>query len=240
MTTVSPNQDAIDTIVRSFLQNVLPGGIEIVLGQVNRVPEPQGTDFVVFTTIDRVRLETNVDEYADVLFTGSIANGTMTVSSVAFGTIGAGAILFGSGVIVGTVITGIGSGTGGTGTYTVSPAQMTASGSIACGAKQLTANTQIIYQVDVYGPNAADNAQIVMAAWRDPYAFEFMQALNSAVAPHYADDPKQVPVIYGEEQYEDRWIVEAKLQANQTVALPQQFAGVVQVTPKEVEVVFPP
>jgi hypothetical protein len=46
-------------------------GVPVVAGQVNRVPEPQQGDFVSMTTLRRVRLETNVDTYADVLPAGN-------------------------------------------------------------------------------------------------------------------------------------------------------------------------
>lgn len=47
--------------------------------------------------------------------------GTMTVSAVGSGTLGVGQVLAGSGVTAGTVITALGTGVGGTGTYIVSP-----------------------------------------------------------------------------------------------------------------------
>ena len=56
-------------------------------------------------------------------FTGSIAGGTLTVSAMSSGTLGVGDVLSGTGVTVGTYITGLLSGTGGVGTYSVSPSQ---------------------------------------------------------------------------------------------------------------------
>jgi len=40
-----------------------------------------------------------------------------------------------------------------------------------------------------------------------------------------------MPFIDAEGQYEDRWTVDAVLQANIVVATPQQFAGAVTATP---------
>lgn len=58
------------------------------------------------------------------------AYGTLTVSAVASGAIGVGDLLSGSGVTTGTNVTGFGTGTGGTGTYFVTPSQTASSTTI--------------------------------------------------------------------------------------------------------------
>lgn len=63
-------------------------------------------------------------------FTASISGTTMTVTAVASGTIDLAMQLSGTGVTAGTRITAYGTGTGGVGTYTVSPSQTVASTSI--------------------------------------------------------------------------------------------------------------
>jgi hypothetical protein len=63
-------------------------------------------------------------------FTGSISTTTLTVTSVLSGTIAIGQAIFGANVSQNTVITALGTGTGGVGTYTVSNSQTTASTSI--------------------------------------------------------------------------------------------------------------
>jgi len=62
--------------------------------------------------------------------TASIAADVMTVSAVASGVLAVGATLSGSGVTAGTRITAFLTGTGGTGTYSVSPSQTTSSTTI--------------------------------------------------------------------------------------------------------------
>jgi hypothetical protein len=57
------------------------------------------------------------------IFTGSISGTTLTVTQVSSGTIAAGQALFGVGVTSESVITALGTGTGGTGTYTVNLSQ---------------------------------------------------------------------------------------------------------------------
>ena len=63
-------------------------------------------------------------------FTGSISTTTLTVTSVLSGTIAVGQAIFGNNISQNTVITALGTGTGGVGTYTVSNSQTTASTSI--------------------------------------------------------------------------------------------------------------
>jgi hypothetical protein len=63
-------------------------------------------------------------------FTGAITTTTLTVSVMLSGTIAVGQALFGDGLAQNTVITALGTGTGGTGTYTISKSQTVASTSI--------------------------------------------------------------------------------------------------------------
>lgn len=64
---------------------------------------------------------------AAAVFTGSISGTTLTVSAMSSGTISVGQALFGVGITQATVITALGTGTGGVGTYTVNISQTVAS-----------------------------------------------------------------------------------------------------------------
>lgn len=64
-------------------------------------------------------------------FTGSISGTTLTVTAVSSGTIRKHQSISGTGITVGTTITELGTGTGGTGTYTVSTSQTVASTAIS-------------------------------------------------------------------------------------------------------------
>lgn len=64
--------------------------------------------------------------------------GVLTVSAVANGTLSVGQTLSGSGVTAGTVVTGLGTGTGLTGTYYVNPSQTVASGTISAASTPVT------------------------------------------------------------------------------------------------------
>ena len=64
---------------------------------------------------------------ASAVFTGSISGTTLTVSSVTNGALAVGQVLFGVNVLQETVITALGTGTGGAGTYTINLTQTIAS-----------------------------------------------------------------------------------------------------------------
>lgn len=78
------------------------------------------------------------------VFTGSISGTTLTVTAVTSGNIGIGSTISGTGVTAGTTITGLISGTGSTGTYTVSVSQTVASTTIT--GTIVDTNIQAYYQ----------------------------------------------------------------------------------------------
>jgi len=67
---------------------------------------------------------------ATAVFTASTSATTLTVSSVSSGTLAIGQSLYGVGVLAETVITALGSGTGGAGTYTINRSQTVAAESM--------------------------------------------------------------------------------------------------------------
>lgn len=92
-------------------------------------------------------------------------------------------------------------------------------------------NSVYSYQVDCYGPSAPDYADTVSIAWRTLWACDYFAGNNLTptpgaplpVTPLYADEPMQLNVVNGEENYEQRFMVKLFLQANQSVSLPQDF-----------------
>lgn len=251
MTGISPTQSNVQRALREFLLAVLPttGGdgepVEVISAVQNRVPEPKGTDFVVMSVTRFARLRTNVDGDEDVRFTGSIAGLAMTVTDVSFGTIRVGATVFGVGVTPGTRVTALGTGTGGVGTYATSPSQTVASGVLSTGEKTAEQGAEVTVQLDFHsrGLEAADMAQVASTLLRDAYGVDFFAALApplNGVVPLYADDPRQAPFTNEAQQVEWRWVLEAKLQVDQVVLVPQQYADAVSVVARSVEAEFPP
>jgi hypothetical protein len=238
--TLSLTEVQIFTALRSFLLSVLPTGIEVVKAQDNRVPEPAGTNFVTMTPILRERLETNVDTYADTAFTGSIAGNTLTVTNVSLGAITVGAQLLGNNLAANTVVTALGTGTGGDGTYMVAPAQTLASQTIAAGVEYLLQPIKFTAQLDIHGPASADNVQIITTVFRDDYGVEQFAASGFDVTPLYHGEPRQMPFENGEQQIEERWTLDVVMQCNPIVTAPLQFASQVDVSLINVTAKYPP
>ncbi|SRR5712691_4134812 len=258
---ISPVQSDVLTSLRNFLLFVLPQGTECIRGQDNRVASPIGPDYVVMTPILMNRLETNVDLYADCAFVGSISGNTLSVTQMLHGNITVGNQVFGSGVSSGIFVSGTLSGTGGIRTYALSGSLgAIPSETMACGVLFAMQPTEWTVQLDVYGPNSPNNAQIISTLFRDDFAIQnFIDSDRAAppnwvdvppggtisvpydgVRPLYADDPRQMTPVFGEMQFEIRWTIDACLQANMIVTAPQQFMASVRINPIEVEATFPP
>jgi hypothetical protein len=214
--------------------------MDAIQGQVNRTPEPANQDFAVMWPIMRNRLETNSDEGIDTLFTASITGNVMTVSAIAFGVIEVGNTIFGAGVADNTKVVSFGSGSGGVGTYNVSTTPDVISEQMACGVMNVTQPTELVMQVDVHGPNSSDNIQAISTMFRDPYGTQFFNGENVDITPLFASDPRMAPFINAEQQIEVRYIIELHIQVNQTIVVPQQFAGAAAINVISVEAAYPP
>lgn len=79
-----------------------------------------GTGTYTINTSQTVSARSMSSTTVGAKFTATVAGTTMTVSAVASGTIYLGQTIQGSGVTAGTIVTAFGTGTGGTGTYTIS------------------------------------------------------------------------------------------------------------------------
>jgi len=233
--TPSITEDAVNTALGNLLQAMLPqlGAGKIIVGQVNRVAEPEG-DFVVMWPLRRPRLGTNFDQDQAGLFTAAIAGTSMTVSSLTSGEIAEGSTVFGTNVAANTVIGDQISGTpGGIGVYAVTPSQTVASETMLAGGSEITQPTEVVMQIDVHGPNSADNAQVISTLFRDAYAAD--QLDGTGLSPFFADDPKQAPFVNAANQYENRWVLEAHLQIDPSVIVAQQFATSLTLTLYDVD-----
>ena len=120
----------------------------------------------------------------------------------------------------------------------VDPSQTVASGTLSSGAKLIRQNSAFTVQLDFHSldkTTAADMAETISTAFRDAYAVEFFGAISDEITPLYADDPRYLPFQNENQQFEQRWVVEARLQVNQTIAVPSQFADSATVTAISVE-----
>ena len=85
-----------------------------------------------YGTIDRTAWsDSSLREYPQALtatyFTGAISGTTLTVTNSVVGIVQVGSVIEGTGVAVGTIITALGTGIGGAGTYTVNISQLVTS-----------------------------------------------------------------------------------------------------------------
>lgn len=219
-------------------QTPMATGVSVVAGQPNRVAESVNPWFAVMTPIRFERLATNVDTPQDVRFTASIAGTVMTVASVSIGAgeLEAGLTVSGTGVTAGTVVLNQLTGTpGGAGTYTITPSQTVSSGVMGAGFNSLVQSAKVTVQIDFHSSDttAGDFAQTVSTALRDPYGVNFFAQLGGALAgvvPLYADDPKQIPFVNDQDQYEWRWVLEACFEVDQLIEVPLQFADSLDLT----------
>lgn len=87
-------------------------------------------------------------------------------------------------------------------------------------------HVQVGIQLDFYGPNSFDWANMFNTVFRDDVG---CQALAPSCQPLYSEEARQAPLIDGEEQYEARWLVQAQVQYNPVVSTAQTFADTLEV-----------
>jgi hypothetical protein len=238
--TAVPDDDDIFRVVRAYLLTLIDSAVvDVVLAQVNRIPEPKKVNYIKMTPARRIRLSTNKDTYRDASYLGSIAGTVLTVTEILTGAILAGFPLWGTGVANNTSIVSLGTGTGGIGTYNVDVSQTLTSRKLASGSKVIEEDIELTLQLDIHGAEGANVAQVVLALFNDASCYAAFEALSTNVRPLYATDPRQVPFVDGEMQYEDRWVLELVLQVNTTVVNTQQFADALEAEVINVEASYP-
>lgn len=168
LATISLTEADVLAVLGDFLTLVLLPTVNVVRAEINRVPEPLGSDYVVMTPILRDRFSTNADSYVDVP---------------------------------------------------------------GAGQRLSLQSTRTTVQLDVHGPAGADNAQILSTLLRGGFACDQFVMSGFDIVPLYTSEPRQAPFLNGEQQIEIRWTVDAVLQANIVIGVPQQFAGTLAATP---------
>lgn len=103
--------------------------------------------------------------------------------------------------------------------------------------KTILTPTKYDIQLDFYGPIAQQWAMETQALFRDEYATEIFPA---NIQPLYADDPIQIPLIDGEDQYEQRWKLVASLQYNPILSTSQQSMTAVEIELAPIDQTFKP
>ncbi len=243
VTVLTPNQDEIFAAIGGFVEKALEG-VSFYQGQVNRVPESRSSDFVEGWPLSMPRMDTNLNEYKDVSFVGAISGTTMTVLRFNSGDeLLPNSVVFGADVTDDTrVVRKISDLSVGAllnagvfnefylnepttlATYEVSKSQNVSFRILSAGIQIVTQVAEGTFQLDVHGPNSLVNAATLATLFRDEFAVDFFAETLSSISPLFTDDPAQIPFRNAEHQYENRWVVTAHLQINQSLAISQQFA----------------
>lgn len=233
---LSLTEEQIFTALRAFLLDVLPAGTPVIQAQTNRVPEPHEVDFVSMTPILRERLETNVDSYDSAQDVQVLTFTTLTsipsVGDVLVNSLGAstGTVVSVSGLAV--TVNALTQAYFAIGDAVSNTTHVGAVGTVtgvAYGGATSMQPIKMTIQLDIHGPLAGDNAQIVSTLLRDTYGVDQFATSGFDVVPLYATDPKQLPFLNGEEQVETRYVVDAVLQCNPVVTIPQQYGNAASV-----------
>lgn len=97
--------------------------------------------------------------------------------------------------------------------------------------------TRLTVQLDCYGADSANWAVMLSTLLRSDYA---CTQLAPDAAPLYADDPRMLPLVDAEKEYEQRWLVGAVLQYNPTTSTPIEFADTLEAELVNVDERYPP
>lgn len=102
-------------------------------------------------------------------------------------------------------------------------------------AIEVTTSVEFGIQVDVFGPNSGDNAHVIQSLFRDEYVNDLLIATGYNVASLYPDDPRQMPFVDGENQYEQRWSIDLHLMIAPVLSPAMQFANTAKTTIVEID-----
>lgn len=99
--------------------------------------------------------------------------------------------------------------------------------------------TRLTVQLDIHGPNSADNTQIITTLFRSEVATTQFATSGVDVTPLYTSEPRQFNFVDGEQQSEQRWSIDAVMQVNPTVTTTQDFADQIHATIISVDAAYP-
>lgn len=138
--------------------------------------------------------------------TGAISGTTLTVSGVSSGTLAVGQEISGSGVTAGTYIVAFLSGTGGTGTYTVSESQTAGSTTITATGRDLDVTYDSVSgAINIASPNAGADSTIGFATGTTSASLKLTSA-TGAVNSQGADAAAPGTFMDGIVELSQNWV----------------------------------
>lgn len=96
---------------------------------------------------------------------------------------------------------------------------------------------ELAVQIDCYGAQSGTWAAIISTTFEDAYGFN---ALGPNCEPLYCNEARMVSLTDEELQYEERWCLDARLEWHPVVTVTQGYADALELTMKDVNVLFPP
>lgn len=94
------------------------------------------------------------------------------------------------------------------------------------GTETTSQHVQMSVQVDCYGENAPEWADIISTLWRDEIA---CTAMGADVQPIDADDPQNLEFLDPEDDgYVVRWMLTGRVQVNPSVVTPMDFLDTIK------------
>lgn len=230
----------------------------VVIGLGNRVPMPMDVidtaepGFVLVQSVNRRRLRTNLhitDGADQFVGTASLTlnSATMDVTAVTSGALAVGQVVLGPGIPPNTTIQSFGTGSGGIGTYVLSAVASADETAVEVvvgpGLMTLEEGVELTLQIDCYsfpvqgaGQSAEDWATMLSTTLRDEYG---CTQLAPTLQPLYADEARMIPLVAGEDQYEERWSLDARFQYNPRTVIPEQYAEVLALELVNIEEAYP-
>ena len=123
-----------------YLQNYMIGELATAGEYVINLPGPANVgDLLIYDTTTGF-----IDSTAPfALFTGTISTTTLTVSAITAGQLAVGSVVSFSGAVPNTIITALGTGKGGVGTYTISQSQTVGTATAMTAPNALTAAASV-------------------------------------------------------------------------------------------------
>jgi hypothetical protein len=221
----------------NFLTAVLPAGTPVFKAQTNRVPEPAQSNFCSFVPILRERLETNVDSYDSVQDVQVLTLTALTLTPTVGDTVvngdatASGVVAAVSGLTV--TVNHLTKAYFAVGDVVSDTTHAGVVGTVLSGAYGGATSMQPIrmtIQLDVHGPLAGDNAHVISTLLRDAYGVDQFATSGFDVTPLYTTDPHQMPFENAEAQIEQRYTLDAVLQCNPIVTIPQQYGNALAIT----------
>lgn len=202
-------------------------------------------------TVSSGSITQNINGYAGpgASVTGSISTTNLTVTAVSSGVLKVGMTISGTGVTAGTTITALLTGTGGTGTYSVSVSQTVASTTITAQTSALMIQSQVPYTPTAtfgvyYGYPLISTATYLQPGRTYRFSFKLLACIGSgnkmgfAIMTGLNDDPRYwvtdyhnpLTVPQGQPPTDYVWTYEYTVPANFTGGLPIYLCAISQFT----------